>query len=327
METPSKAFLASIKERIRLNPESEKETYHIVLDLKDSGIEYSVGDCIGIYPENDPHYVKRITEILGEDSLQEFLLKKANLNRIPKKLLGEHPHLLSLLQHKKVSHEQLKEQLLPLLPRFYSIASSQKQVGNEVHLIVALTKNPPDSPSPYGTCTQYLCHRAPLLKPEIPIFLQPSQRFYLPHESKGKPIIMIGPGTGVAPFRGFMQERTDKQNWLFFGERNEKNDFYYRTFWESLVRENKLRLDCAFSRDQKEKVYVQHKMLEKRQEFWRWLEEGGFLFVCGDASQMAKDVDKTLHQIAESEGKMSTIEAKEYIKKLKKTNRYQRDVY
>jgi len=121
-----KAFLARIKERARLNPESEKEAYHIVLDLKGSGIEYSVGDCIGVYPENDPNYVKSIVEALGDHSLHDFLLKSANLNRIPKKLLGEYPDLLTYLKYQRVKPEHLREKLLPLLPRYYSIASSPK---------------------------------------------------------------------------------------------------------------------------------------------------------------------------------------------------------
>ena len=322
-----KTFLARIKERVRLNPGSEKETYHIVLDLKGSGIEYSVGDCVGVYAENDPNYVNSIIEALEDHSLHEFLLKRANLNRIPKKLLAEHPDLLTLLKYQSVKPQYLREKLLPLLPRFYSIASSKNLVGDEVHLTVALTKNLPDYPIPYGICSHYLCHRAPLLKPIIPIFLQPSKNFYLPPESVKRPIIMIGPGTGVAPFRGFMQERQHEKNWLFFGERNEETDYYYRSFWESLVSKKRLKIDCAFSRDQREKFYVQHKMLENSAELWQWLEEGAYFFVCGDASKMAKDVDKALHQIVEAEGKMNCADAKVYIKNLRKQKRYQKDIY
>ena len=324
---PPKAFLAPIKERVRLNPGSEKETYHIVLDLEGSGIEYSVGDCIGVYPENDPHYVRTVVQAVGDPSLHNFLLTKANLNRIPKKLLGEHPDLLTLVQYGKIDPDHLREKLLPMLPRFYSIASSNEEVGDEVHLTVVLSQNPAEAPIPYGVCSHYLCHRAPLFKPVIPIFHQPSRHFSLPPESSDSPIIMIGPGTGVAPFRAFMQERKHAKNWLFFGERNQKTDYYYRPFWESLVADNRLQLDCAFSRDQKEKLYVQHKMLENSEELWRWLEGGAYLYVCGDASRMAKDVNKALHQIVEMEGKMNTLDAKTYIKNLKKTHRYQRDVY
>ncbi len=324
---PLKAFLAPIKERVRLNPGSDKETYHIVLDLKGSGIEYSVGDCVGVHPENDPHYVKTIVQTLGDHSVHDFLLKEANLHRIPKKLLGEHPDLLTLLKCQNVHPTHLREKLLPLLPRFYSIASSKNHVGDEVHLTVALAQNPSDAPVPFGTCSHYLCHRAPLMSNAIPIFVQPSRHFYLPPESNESPIIMIGPGTGVAPFRGFMQERTHHKNWLFFGERHEKTDFYYRSFWESHVAQNRLKIDCAFSRDQPEKVYVQHKMLQKSKELWQWLQEGAYLFVCGDASRMAKDVDKALQTIVEIEGGMDSTAAKAFLRQLKSEKRYQRDVY
>lgn len=322
-----KPFLARLIERTRLNPGSEKETYHIVLDLKGSGIHYSVGDCIGVYPENDPIYVKGLVESIGNESLHHFLLKQANLTRIPKKILGDHPDLLSLFRQQKANLDLLKEKLLPLLPRYYSIASSQKEVGEEVHLTVALTKNPPHAPFPYGVCSHYLCKRAPLFEPVIPVFLQKAHHFYLPDESHDQPIIMIGPGTGIAPFRGFMQERKGKRNWLFFGERNKNTDFYYRSFWESLVADKHLKLDCAFSRDQSEKVYVQHKLLQNSEEIWQWLQEGAYLFVCGDASKMAKDVDKTLHQIIEIQGNLSFEATKNYVKDLKKSSRYQRDIY
>lgn len=321
---PHKAYLARIKERVLLNPGSEKETYHIVLDLSGSGIEYSVGDCVGVYPENDPHYVQSLVNALQDSSLADFLIREANLERIPKKLLGEHPDLLTLLSKQKIEPASLQERLLPLLPRFYSIASCKSYVGDEVHLTVALTQN---SPTSYGVCSHYLCHRVPLLEPVVPIFHKASHQFSLPAESVNAPIIMIGPGTGVAPFRGFMQARTHPRNWLFFGGRNEKIDFYYRTFWEELASKNHLKLTTAFSRDQAEKIYVQHRLLENSSEIWRWLEEGAYLFVCGDASKMAKDVDKALLQIVETEGGVSQVEAKAYIKNLRANNRYQRDVY
>ncbi|MCC5831646.1 MAG: hypothetical protein JJU12_01195 [Chlamydiales bacterium] len=324
---PLKTFLARIKERIRLNPGSEKETYHIVLDLEGSGIEYSVGDCIGIYPQNDPHYVGALVDAFGEPALHDFLLKAANLNRIPKKILGGHSDLLALARTQKIEPDTLREKLLPLLPRFYSIASSSSRVKNEVHLTVALTKNSPECPTPFGVCSHYLCHRAPLQQPIIPIFHQPSRHFFLPDDSADAPIIMVGPGTGVAPFRGFMQERTHARNWLFFGERHEKTDFYYRSFWEELSTQNRLRIDCAFSRDQEEKVYVQHKMLEKSADLWKWINEGAYLFVCGDAARMAKDVDQALQRIVEIEGNKTPDDAKSYIRNLKKEMRYQRDVY
>lgn len=319
MEKKENAFLAKIKERYCLNPGSEKETYHLVIDLEGSGIKYAVGDCLGIFPDNDPLLVNKLLEKLqaNSDSLIEdrqghsysigqFLSQHANLARLPQE--G------SLIDFCK--------RLPPLLPRFYSIASSQNVVGNEAHLTVSLID---------GTCSQYLCTRAPLQQPIIPLFHHPSRNFSLPSDSFDKPIMMIGPGTGVAPFRGFIQERLSQKcsskNWLFFGERTSKLDFYYQNDWQQLVSEGKLQLDCAFSRDQENKVYVQHRMLEKSQMIWDWLQEGAYFFVCGDAAQMAKDVDKTLHAIVGQEGKFSVTEAKAFIKDLKNQNRYQRDVY
>jgi sulfite reductase (NADPH) flavoprotein alpha-component len=314
-------FLATIKERICLNAGSEKETYHLVIDLEGSGIEYKVGDCLGIYPHNDPSSVAKVIEGLcatGKEmiedrqgvvhTLKDFLLSRANLLRLP--------------QGVEWTPAAFCRKLPPQLPRFYSIASSQHVVGNEAHLTVGLIE---------GTCSQYLCKRAPLGKALLSIFHQPSRHFSLPPESFNQPIIMIGPGTGIAPFRGFMQERIQKnspaKNWLFFGERRHKTDFYYQNYWEQLVDEKRLDLDCAFSRDQEEKIYVQHRMLGKSAKIWDWLSAGAYLFVCGNASKMAKDVDKALHTIVETEGKYSTAEAKNFIKELKKANRYQRDVY
>jgi sulfite reductase (NADPH) flavoprotein alpha-component len=319
VEKRENAFLAKIKERYRLNPGSEKQTYHVVVDLEGSGINYAVGDCLGVFPENEPDVIH---QLLGRWGVQEgteiedrrgnrhllkpFLTFHANLARIPKADL---------------SLSEFCKKLSPLLPRFYSIASSQRVVGNEAHLTVALD----------GLCSQFLCERAPLGNPILPIFHHVSPHFSLSPESFHKPILMIGPGTGVAPFRGFIQERLSQKishkNWLFFGERSSKHDFYYQKDWDPLITSGELQIDCAFSRDQPEKIYVQHRMLEKSRTIWEWLSEGAYLFVCGDASQMAKDVDKTLHMIVAKEGRLSMSEAKEYIKSLKHTNRYQRDVY
>ena len=312
-------FSASIKERYRLNPGSEKETYHLVIDLAGSGIQYSVGDCLGIYPENHPDSIQQVIKqwnATGEEIIEDregkshtlhaFLKQHANLARIP-----DSQDMFSLC--KKVP---------PLLPRFYSIASSMRVVGQEAHLTVGLIE---------GICSDFLCHRAPLGKPHVSIFHHPARNFSLPEESCNKPIIMIGPGTGIAPFRGFLQERINAnaspKNWLFFGERHSLTDYYYQNDLEDLSKQGQLILDCAFSRDQAEKIYVQHKMLAKAQQFWEWLEEGAYLFVCGNASHMAKDVEKTLQSIIEIQGGHTPESAKTYIKDLKKSNRYQRDVY
>ncbi len=314
-------FLATIKDRFCLNSGSDKETWHLVLDIEGSGIEYKVGDCLGIYPTNDPALVSRILETFKASGSETIIDRKGNSHQLDF-FLSSQANLLRLPSDVEMTLEAFCKKLGPQLPRFYSVASSQQVVGNEVHLTVGLIE---------GTCTQYICKRAPLGEPVLSVFHQPSHQFSLPPESFTAPIIMIGPGTGIAPFRGFMQERiaqnASAKNWLFFGERRQQTDFYYQTFWQKLVSEEKLQLDCAFSRDQPEKVYVQHKMLEKGAELFRWIQEGAYLFVCGNADKMAKDVDKTLHAIIETEGKCSPEEAKAFIKSLKKINRYQRDVY
>jgi sulfite reductase (NADPH) flavoprotein alpha-component len=166
--------------------------------------------------------------------------------------------------------------------------------------------------------------------PCVPIYLHPAKEFTLPSKEHA-PIIMVGPGTGIAPFRGFMQERLAKQstgkNWLFFGEWHKEQYFFYQDFWHQLVDMGSLRLDCAFSRDQSEKIYVQHKMLEQAQEIWNWLEAGAYFYVCGDADKMAKDVDQALLKIIEQQGALPADTAKQYLKNMRKDKRYLRDVY
>jgi sulfite reductase (NADPH) flavoprotein alpha-component len=216
---------------------------------------------------------------------------------------------------------------MPLLPRFYSIASSHKVTPNEIHLTVALVKYEADGNLRHGVATNYLAHIAQMHTPSVPIYLQPNHGFTLPakHET---PIIMIGPGTGVAPFRGFLFERLACQapgkNWLFFGECNKAHDFFYENDW---IKFNNLRLTTAFSRDQEHKVYVQHKMLEHARELYEWITSGAYLYVCGDAHRMAKDVEATLHQILQEQGKMDEAGAKAFVKQLRTDKRYLRDVY
>ena len=350
MDSP---IFVPIKERVRLNPNSLKETYHIVLDLSSQEMDYAVGDCVGIYPTNDAHVVARILSYLaatGDEkvcdregnshTLSFFLTHKANLAKVTKKLLGTlglstiatESEIAELLAHVSVTPplQLFVEGLLPLMPRFYSIASSKKEVGAEIHLTVALTQFEREGERRFGVCSRYLCHLAPLQVACVPIYLQKTRDFTLNEQTFQKPIIMIGPGTGIAPFRGFLQERlktTEAPNWLFFGERNHGSDFYYKDFLHQLVEKNKLQLSSAFSRDQEHKIYVQHKMLEHAKELWQWLENGAYLYVCGDASRMAKDVEATLLTIFQKEGAMDLLGAKEHLKHLRKEKRYLRDVY
>lgn len=372
-------FIARMKERYSLcGLGSEKDTQHIILDLKDSGMTYSVGDSIAVFPHNDPQTVRKTLHAMnaigeevvldkhGEEAyqLEEFLKFKANITEVNRKLVSEicfrqtnpekkdfleklqsedhkdafkdylvNRYVWDLLQENpEVSFvpQELCNLLMPMLPRFYSIASSNRVVGDEVHLTVALLRYHTNGYQRLGVCTHYLCNLAPLYEPVIPIYIQPHHGFTLPEDSNAS-IIMIGPGTGVAPFRAFMQERMAKnclgKNWLFFGERNEKTDFFYKDYWLELVDRGKLRLNVAFSRDQNYKIYVQDRMKEQGADLFQWLEEGSYLYVCGDAQYMAKDVEAALLQIIQKHGKKDEIEAKQYLKALRAHKRYLRDVY
>lgn len=373
--TRTNPFMAKVTERYPLTkPGSLKNTYHVVLDLRGSGLTYKVGDSIAVYPVNDPSLVIRLLERLGatgEESIttkkgealvfSEFLSSRANISRCSKRLLTllaerhtnfakkadletllssdqalikeylEQRELWDLLEeHNEVAFtpQEITDLLGPLLPRFYSIASSMPVVGEEVHLTIALTHYVSNGHPRKGVCSHYLCDLVPPLVPLVPVYMQPSKDFTLPADGTA-PIIMVGPGTGVAPYRGFMQERVANkargQNWLFFGECNRAYDFFYEEYWHHLVKDGHLRLDVAFSRDQAEKVYVQHRLLEHAAEIYQWLEKGAYLYVCGDADHMAKDVDQALNQIVTQH--LGAEAAKPYIKTLREEGRYLRDVY
>ncbi|MGK5593947.1 MAG: diflavin oxidoreductase [Parachlamydiaceae bacterium] len=229
-----------------------------------------------------------------------------------------------------LSPQEMAQLLMPLLPRLYSIASSQLAVGNEVHLTIALTRYQTLGVERQGVCTHYLCYDCPLGQPVVPIYIQPHHGFTLP-ESSDASLIMIGPGTGVAPFRAFMQERLHKKhaglNWLFFGEWTRNHDYFYEDEWTRLEKEGLIKLQLAFSRDQEHKVYVQHRLMENAAEIFQWLEKGAYIFVCGDAKHMAKDVEQTLLTIIMQHGSLSEEGAKAYLKKLRSEKRYLRDIY
>jgi sulfite reductase (NADPH) flavoprotein alpha-component len=221
--------------------------------------------------------------------------------------------------------------MLPRLsPRLYSISSSPAAHGGEIHTTVAVVRYLSHNRERGGVCSTMFADRT---SPEnrLPIYIQPNKKFRIPKEHS-RPIIMIGPGTGIAPFRGFLHERralgATGKNWLFFGDRRAATDFLYRDELESMRRDNLLtRLDLAFSRDQEKKVYVQDRMLEQAPLFWSWLQDGATVYVCGDASRMAKDVDKTLHTIVEEQGGMTPEVTQEFVQELKEQHRYHRDVY
>jgi sulfite reductase (NADPH) flavoprotein alpha-component len=221
--------------------------------------------------------------------------------------------------------------MLPRLsPRLYSISSSPAAHGVEIHTTVAVVRYRTHDRERGGVCSTMFADRT-TTQNRLPIYIQPNKNFRIPKEH-AQPIIMIGPGTGIAPFRSFLHERrtlgATGRNWLFFGERSSANDFLYRDELESMQRDNFLtRLDLAFSRDQERKVYVQDRMLEQAPLFWSWLQEGAAVYVCGDAARMAKDVDRALHTIVEQQGGMAPDTAREFVHSLKNQHRYHRDVY
>lgn len=372
-------FLGSIKHRHTLCKKgSQKNTMHVVLDIKGSGITYNVGDSVGIYPKNDPALVLKTLQAMhavGDEiildkhaehpwNLRDFLTIKGNITEISRKLLAEigfrqtneikkahiealfaegnrenlkthleDRHLWDILNENSevtFAPQELCNLLMPLLPRLYSIASSQKAFPDEIHLTVALLEYHSNGHYRRGVCTHYLCELASIKEPVIPLYIQPHHGFTVPI-NPNTPMIMIGPGTGVAPFRAFMQERiienASGKNWLFFGERYRTTEFFYEEDWQKLVNSGILRLALAFSRDQAQKIYVQHRILENGADFYKWIEQGASIYVCGDANQMARDVEDAILKVMQQHGNLDEIKAKQFLKQLRTDKRYLRDIY
>jgi len=304
---------------------------------KRSGEFYLLSDYLKIKANLTDVNRKLLKEIVERQSCLhkrqtlEELLQPDHKENLKKYLNGRH-YWDVLNEHHEVAFEvqEFCDCVMPLLPRFYSIASSQKAVNDEVHLTVKLLAYDAHGHLRKGVCTHYLCTLVPEEESIIPLYIQPHSGFTVP-EDPDAPMIMIGPGTGVAPFRAFMQERVATgakgKNWLFFGEWYKQHNFLYGDYWLHLEREGVLKVDLAFSRDQEEKIYVQHRLLERGDELFHWLQEGAYLYVCGDAEYMAKDVDEALHQILKIHGRLSDEEARAYLKELRKKKRYLRDVY
>ena len=370
-------FPASLLENHPLNAKgSAKDTRHICISLLGSGLEYRVGDALGVVPRNCYELADRIIlalNCLGNEKVQvdggetlalrTALISKLDLRRGSERLLvilRETAHnlkekrrltelladdglkakpylaerdLLDVLEdfpHTRLDAQQLTGTLTKLAPRLYSISSSPKENPGEVHLTVGVVRYQSGKRVRRGVASTFLAERVPLGM-TLPVFIQPAAHFALPAEA-GKPIIMVGPGTGVAPFRAFLQERRvtgdTGKNWLFFGDQRRKYDFLYSEEFVAMQASGFLtRLDLAFSRDQEEKVYVQTRMLEKSKELFAWLEEGAHFYVCGDAKRMAKDVDEALHQVIAKESGQGPEAAKAYLDRMKEQKRYQRDVY
>ena len=278
-----------------------------------------------------PKFLRAITARANSSTLLKDLLHSERREDLDRYLWGmevidflnEHPSA-------KFTPQEFVGLLTKLQPRLYSVASSLKACPDQVHFIVDVVRYESHGRVRKGVCSSFLAERADDVP--VPVFPSVAKHFHLP-EDPDTPIIMVGPGTGVAPFRAYLQEReaigAKGKNWLFFGSQHEKCDFAYGDEFEVFRKEGVLtRLDCAWSRDQPEKIYVQHRMKENAAEIWKWLDgEGAHFFVCGDARRMAKDVDATLRRIVQEQGGKNTGEANEYVEKLKSDKRYKRDVY
>ena len=349
--------------------DSIKDIRHIEISLEDSGIQYQVGDALGVYFLNDeaivqrminayglsaeetvtlgdesltlaqaltekceltlsyPTFVKALAESSGDAALTALLADKAALREylVPRQIVD-----IAIDYPVKVTAQQVVDACRPLTARLYSIASSQNEVEDEVHLTVALVEYEEHGFVHQGGASGYLAKRLDEGAP-VKVYVEGNDNFRLPADPN-TPVIMVGPGTGIAPFRAFMQERdaqeAEGKNWLFFGNPSFTQDFLYQTEWQGYVKSGLLsKISLAFSRDQAEKIYVQHRLLEQGAEVYQWLEAGAHFYVCGDANHMAKDVEQALLTIYQTHGKQSADEAKKSLLALRKAKRYQKDVY
>ncbi|EOL9012463.1 NADPH-dependent assimilatory sulfite reductase flavoprotein subunit [Cronobacter malonaticus] len=366
-ESPLTATL-SVNQKIT-GRHSEKDVRHIEIDLGDAGLRYQPGDALGVWYQNDPALVQELLELLwlkgdepvtvGEktlplsEALQWHFELTVNTAAIVENYatLTRSEALLPLVGDKaklqdyaartpivdmvrfapaQLEADQLLGLLRPLTPRLYSIASSQAEVENEVHITVGVVRFDIEGRPRAGGASSYLADRLEE-DGEVRVFIEHNDNFRLPATPE-TPVIMIGPGTGIAPFRAFMQQReadgATGKNWLFFGNPHFTEDFLYQVEWQRYVKEGLLtRIDLAWSRDQDHKIYVQDKIREQGAELWRWIQEGAHLYVCGDANRMAKDVEQALLEVIAAYGGMDAEAADEYLSELRVERRYQRDVY
>jgi sulfite reductase (NADPH) flavoprotein alpha-component len=414
-------YLSNITENTLLNgPGTSKETRHFVFNLPKSGMEYKVGDALGVFAENPLHTVEQLLQVTGWDGndlvtgpsgeapLREVLQTQVEIHRVNKKFIqslvgkispsagmvkariskrvrivggesneaewqwdgdsGNWPEgyapgsasedpssiITNLVEDADAMENYIwsrdyidvigefgllheLEEFLGLCdklkPRLYSIASSMDVHPGEVQLTVGIVRYDYHGRSRGGLCTVHLADAIEVNKTPIKVFMSPTKSFILPSDTS-KDIIMVGPGTGIAPFRAFLEQREfdggEGRNWFFFGDQSEKTEFYYKEQIETWLDNGTLyKFTTAWSRDQAEKIYVQNRMAENGEELWQWLDNGAYFYICGDKSRMAKDVHKTLIQIAQEHGGLSEIDATEFIEKtlMRTEKRYLRDVY
>lgn len=364
-------FLAKIIKSENLNKkESSKATHHVEISLKDSDIKYNVGDALSVIPKNEANLVSEIitesglspnemTRVPnGEDETlfkalleyydigilnKSFLLACARLtkNELLSEIIADEEKLKTYLSKRGVidpivdfnikfpTSDYLVATLKALKPRLYSISSSQNAHNDAVHLTVGVVHYQSHGRERHGVCSSYLAKQERDMS--VQIYLHENKAFHLTKDDDA-PIIMIGPGTGIAPFRAFLEEREARgakgKNWLFFGDQHKATDYLYEEQIADWLDSKLLtRIDTAFSRDQSEKIYVQNRISENAEAFYNWLEAGCYIYVCGDASRMAKDVDQAIHEVVETVGSLSKEDAKAYVNALKQSKRYLRDVY
>lgn len=362
--------------RVLTGDASSKEIVHYEFDLGDSGETYEAGDALNLIPSNSPVYVDEFLAVTGFDGTQTVadhndkalrdllmydleirmptkaqftaIVERSNADDV-KTLIANNDtqalddllwgkdwvDLLSLYPPQTpFTLDEMMDLLKPIAPRAYSISSSINKHANSVHLTIGSVRYKQHDREHGGVCSTYLADFVDEGE-KVKCYFSANKAFSVPADNT-KPIIMVGPGTGIAPFRGFLEEREARklagedvgENWLFFGDRNRDSDFIYKEELEAMQASGVLtKLDLAFSRDQEEKIYVQTRMLENGKELFEWLERGGFFYICGDAYRMAKDVDKALHQLIAEHGKLDEQGAIDYVNTLKKEKRYVRDVY
>ena len=366
-EAPLTATLA-VNQKIT-GRDSEKDVRHLEIDLGDSGLRYRPGDALGVWYQNDPALVKELVELLwlkGDEPVSvdgktlplaealqwhfELTVNTANIvenyatltrseTLLP--LVGDKAQLqhyaatTPIVDMARFSPAQLDADALigllrPLTPRLYSIASSQAEVESEVHVTVGVVRYDIEGRARTGGASSFLADRLEE-DGEVRVFIEHNDNFRLPANPE-TPVIMIGPGTGIAPFRAFMQQRAADEatgkSWLFFGNPHFTEDFLYQVEWQRYVKEGVLsRIDLAWSRDQQHKIYVQDKLRQQGAELWRWINDGAHIYVCGDANRMAKDVEQALLEVIAEFGGMDAESADEYLSELRVERRYQRDVY
>ncbi|MBO6211827.1 sulfite reductase flavoprotein subunit alpha [Algoriella sp.] len=339
-----KNYEGIVKHKVILNDKgSNKETYHIEIALNEQ-VDYEPGDALGIYPKNNPIETSKIARFFGAESRYKELELK-NIRALSKKSIEAFSQLFNIeinegkidlidvlnryeLQSTTITFDAVLALLHSVAPRLYSISSSTEAHENEIHLTVSLDTFEIEEQQKTGLCSQFLADFE--VNHSIEFYIHKNKNFKLPTDDEA--IIMIGPGTGIAPFRSFLAHRdatgSEGKNWLFFGEQHFVSDFYYQTEIQEWLSTGVLqKLDTAFSRDQKEKIYVQNRVKEQAKEIFEWIDNGAYLYVCGQKNGMSTDVENTLVEIIATEKDVDTETAKNYLEKLEEEGRYQKDVY